>query len=226
MKKSELILGNIVKRNKGEEEFVITNITKDVVTLNGKNEVKISTFLRNFKLIKAVENEGNFMTIKDYANNYNFHLINMEHEGINYKFKNIRKSNHSHLCKYIIFDEKFALRKLSDNIYKLVEFCRIEKFSKQIDKVSYKFHDDLFEVEMLDKNDKSYVIQFIRNEYGINGQLTLRVYGKSGKRYVISNPYGPAFVSFENDKVAETKFYLLGEEKSEFEIEVLKSTID
>ena len=226
MKKSELILGNIVKRNKGEEEFVITNITKDVVTLNGKNEVKISTFLRNFKLIKAVENEGNFMTIKDYANNYNFHLINMEHEGINYKFKNIRKSNHSHSCKYIIFDEKFALRKVSNNIYKLVEFCRIEKFSKQIDEVLYKFHDDLFEVEMLDKNDKSYVIQFIRNDYNINGQLTLRIYEKSGKRYVISNPYGPAFVSFENDKVAETKFYLLGEEKSEFEIEVLKLTID
>ena len=226
MKKSELALGNIVKRNKGEEEFVITNITKDVVTLNGKNEVKTSTFLRNFKLIKAVENEGNFMTIKDYANNYNFHLINMEHEGINYKFKNIRKSNHSHSCKYIIFDEKFALRKVSNNIYKLVEFCRIEKFSKQIDEVLYKFHDDLFEVEMLDKNDKSYVIQFIRNEYGINGQLTLRVYEKSGKRYVISNPYGPAFVSFENDKVAETKFYLLGKGSSEFEIEVLKATID
>ena len=226
MKKSELALGNIVKRNKGEEEFVITNITKDVVTLNGKNEVKISTFLRNFKLIKAVENEGNFLTIKDYANNYNFHLINMEHEGINYKFKNIRKSNHSHSCKYIIFDEKFALRKVSNNIYKLVEFCRIEKFSKQIDEVLYKFHDDLFEVEMLDKNDKSYVIQFIRNDYNINGQLTLRIYEKSGKRYVISNPYGPAFVSFENDKVAETKFYLLGEEKSEFEIEVLKLTID
>ena len=226
MKKSELALGNIVKRNKGEEEFVITNITKDVVTLNGKNEVKTSTFLRNFKLIKAVENEGNFMTIKDYANNYNFHLINMEHEGINYKFKNIRKSNHSHSCKYIIFDEKFALRKVSNNIYKLVEFCRIEKFSKQIDEVLYKFHDDLFEVEMLDKNDKSYVIQFIRNEYGINGQLTLRVYEKSGKRYVISNPYGPAFISFENDKVAETKFYLLGKESSEFEIEVLKATID
>ena len=226
MKKSELILGNIVKRNKGEEEFVITNITKDVVTLNGKNEVKTSIFLRNFKLIKAVENEGNFLTIKDYANNYNFHLINMEHEGINYKFKNIRKSNHSHSCKYIIFDEKFALRKVSNNIYKLVEFCRIEKFSKQIDEVLYKFHDDLFEVEMLDKNDKSYVIQFIRNEYGINGQLTLRVYEKSGKRYVISNPYGPAFISFENGKVAETKFYLLGKESSEFEIEVLKATID
>ena len=79
---------------------------------------------------------------------------------------------------------------------------------------------------MLDKNNKSYVIQFIRDEYDIDGQLTLRIYEKSGRRYVISNPYGPAFVSFENNKVAETKFYLLGEEKSEFEIEVLKATID
>ena len=226
MKKSELALGNIVKRNKGEEEFVITSINEDVVVLNGRNEVKISTFLRSFKLIKAVENEGNFMNIKDYATCHNFHIINMEHEGINYKFENIRKSNHSHSCKYIIFDEKFALRKVSNNVYKLVDFCRLEKFSKQIDKVSYNFHDDLFEVEMLDKNDKSYVIQFIHNEYDIDGQLTLRVYEKSGRRYAISNPYGPAFVSFENNKVAETKFYLLGEEKSEFEIEVLKATID
>ena len=90
MKKSELALGNIVKRNKGEEEFVITSINEDVVVLNGRNEVKISTFLRSFKLIKAVENEGNFMNIKDYATCHNFHIINMEHEGINYKFENIQ----------------------------------------------------------------------------------------------------------------------------------------
>ena len=52
MKKSELILGNIVKRNKGEEEFVITNITKDVVTLNDTKEVKTSTLLKNYKMIR------------------------------------------------------------------------------------------------------------------------------------------------------------------------------
>ena len=39
MKKSELALGNIVKRNKGEEEFVITSINEDVVVLNGRNEI-------------------------------------------------------------------------------------------------------------------------------------------------------------------------------------------
>ena len=53
MQKSELALGNIVKRNKGEEAFVITLINEDVVILNGRNEVKISTFLRSFKLIKS-----------------------------------------------------------------------------------------------------------------------------------------------------------------------------
>ena len=70
MKKSELVLGNLVKRNKGEEEFVITSINEDVVTLNGKKEIKTSTFLRSYKLIATVENKG-FMTIKDYVNNHN-----------------------------------------------------------------------------------------------------------------------------------------------------------
>ena len=57
MKKSELVLGNLVKGYKGEEEFVITSFNEDVVVLNNKKEVKISTFLKNYKLIKAVENK-------------------------------------------------------------------------------------------------------------------------------------------------------------------------
>ena len=57
MKKSELVLGNLVKGYKGEEEFVITSFNKDVVVLNNKKEVKVSTFLKNYKLIKAVENK-------------------------------------------------------------------------------------------------------------------------------------------------------------------------
>ena len=57
MKKSELVLGNVVKGYKGEEEFVITSFNDDVVVLNNKKEVKASTFLKNYKLIKAVENK-------------------------------------------------------------------------------------------------------------------------------------------------------------------------
>ena len=57
MKKSELVLGNLVKGYKGEEEFVITSFNEDVVVLNNKKEVKVSTFLKNYKLIKAVENK-------------------------------------------------------------------------------------------------------------------------------------------------------------------------
>src|SRR5574344_1611176 len=57
MKKSELVLGNLVQGYKGEEEFVITSFNKDVVILNNKKEVKVSTFLKNYKLIKAVENK-------------------------------------------------------------------------------------------------------------------------------------------------------------------------
>ena len=58
MKKSELVLGNLVKGYKGEEEFVITSFNEDVVVLNNKKEVKVSTFLKNYKLIKAVENKA------------------------------------------------------------------------------------------------------------------------------------------------------------------------
>ena len=57
MKKSELVLGNLVKGYKGEEEFVITSFDDNMVVLNNKKEVKVSTFLKNYKLIKAVENK-------------------------------------------------------------------------------------------------------------------------------------------------------------------------
>ena len=57
MKKSELVLGNLVKGYKEEEEFVITSFNEDVVVLNNKKEVKVSTFLKNYKLIKAAENK-------------------------------------------------------------------------------------------------------------------------------------------------------------------------
>ena len=57
MKKSELVLGNLVKGYKGEEEFVITSFNDDIVVLNNKKEVKVSTFLKNYKLVKYVENK-------------------------------------------------------------------------------------------------------------------------------------------------------------------------
>ena len=60
MKKSELVLGNLVKGYKGEEEFVITSFNDDVVVLNNKKEVKASTFLKNYKLVKRVENKVEF----------------------------------------------------------------------------------------------------------------------------------------------------------------------
>ena len=222
MKKSELVLGNLVKRNNGEEEFVITSINEDVVTLNGKKEIKTSTFLRSYKLIATVENKG-FMTIKDYVNNHNFHLMNEKHRGSNYEFKSIRKSSLTRSHEYIVFDEKFALKKIKDNIYRLVDFCGFEKFNKQIDEVLYKFYNDFFQVEMLDKNGERYIVNFERDEDGIKGNSILRVYKRSGRIFPISNPYGPAFVRYENYKVVETKFYLLGKEKSELEIEVLKT---
>ena len=49
------------------------------------------------------------------------------------------------------FDEKFALKKMNDNFYKLVDFCGFEKFNKQIDEILYKFDNEFFEVEILDK---------------------------------------------------------------------------
>ena len=55
MKKSELVLGNVVKAYKGETEYEITSITEELVILNGEKEVKISTLLKNYKLIKEAE---------------------------------------------------------------------------------------------------------------------------------------------------------------------------
>ena len=54
MKKSELVLGNVIKGYKGEEEFIITNITEEVITLNDTKEVKTSTLLKNYKMVKEV----------------------------------------------------------------------------------------------------------------------------------------------------------------------------
>ena len=54
MKKCELVLGNVVKAYKGEEEFVITNINEEAVILNGKKEVKVKTLLKNYKMVKEV----------------------------------------------------------------------------------------------------------------------------------------------------------------------------
>ena len=55
MKKSELILGNVVKAYKGETKYEITSITEELVILNGEKEVKISTLLKNYKLVKEAE---------------------------------------------------------------------------------------------------------------------------------------------------------------------------
>ncbi len=55
MKKSELILGNVVKAYKGETEYTITNITEEVVTLNNEKEVKTSTLLKNYKFVRSEE---------------------------------------------------------------------------------------------------------------------------------------------------------------------------
>ena len=50
MKKSELVLGNVVKAYKGEKEFQITQINEESVILNGEKEVKVSTLLKNDSL--------------------------------------------------------------------------------------------------------------------------------------------------------------------------------
>ena len=55
MKKSELVLGNVVKAYKGETEYTITNITEEVVTLNNEKEVKTSTLLKNYKFVRSEE---------------------------------------------------------------------------------------------------------------------------------------------------------------------------
>ncbi len=55
MKKSELLLGNIIKGYKGEKEFIITQINEEAVVLDNEKEVKVSTLLKNYKLVKEVE---------------------------------------------------------------------------------------------------------------------------------------------------------------------------
>ena len=54
MKKCELVLGNVVKAYKGEDEFVITSINEEAVILNGEKEVKVKTLLKNYKMVKEV----------------------------------------------------------------------------------------------------------------------------------------------------------------------------
>ena len=60
MKKNELVLGNVVRAYKGNEEFTITAIGEEVVTLNDTKEVKISTLLKNYKLVEEVPVEATF----------------------------------------------------------------------------------------------------------------------------------------------------------------------
>ena len=55
MKKCELVLGNVIKAYKGETEYVITNITEEVITLNNEKEVKTSTLLKNYKFVRSEE---------------------------------------------------------------------------------------------------------------------------------------------------------------------------
>ena len=162
------------------------------------------------------------MTIKEYANNHNFFITNAEHNVVNYEFEKIRKLNANYSNEYVIFDEKFVLQRIGCATYKLLEFCRLEEFSKQIDKIAKTFRGNLFEIEMLDKNDKIYTVQFMRNKWCMNKSI-LRIYEENNGDYVFSNPYGPALVDYENDRVVKTRFYLLDKELNEFEIEVLKA---
>ena len=55
MKKSELVLGNVIKGYKGDKEFQITQINKETVVLDGEKEVKIATLLKNYKFIREAE---------------------------------------------------------------------------------------------------------------------------------------------------------------------------
>lgn len=166
------------------------------------------------------------MTIEDYINDNDFLLTNTHHEGVNYEFEHVRKSNATYSNEYIIFDEKFVLKRMYSNTYELLEFCRLEEFSEQIDKIAEMFNDDLFKIEMLDKNDKIYTVQFMRNEYSVNNETksTLWIYEEIDENWIASNPYGPALVRYRNNEVIQTKFCILGKELSEFEIEVLKAT--
>ena len=53
--KKFIVLGNVVKAYKGETKYEITSITEELVILNGEKEVKISTLLKNYKLVKEAE---------------------------------------------------------------------------------------------------------------------------------------------------------------------------
>ena len=55
MKKSELVLGNVIKGYKGEKEFQITQINEETVVLDGEKEVKIATLLKNYKFVREAE---------------------------------------------------------------------------------------------------------------------------------------------------------------------------
>lgn len=165
------------------------------------------------------------MTIEDYVNDNNLLLMNAQCKGTKYEFENVRKSNSTYSNEYIIFDEKFVLKRMYSNTYELLEFCRLEEFSEQIDKIVEMFNDDLFKIEMLDKNDEIYTVQFMRSEYSINNETksTLWIYKEIDGNWIASNPYGPALVRYRNNQVIQTKFCMLGKELSEFEIEVLKA---
>lgn len=166
------------------------------------------------------------MTIKDYIDNNDFLLMNANHKGIDYEFENVRKSNLTYSNEYTIFDEKFLLKRMYNTNYKLLKFCRLEEFSKHIDKIAEMFHNDLFKIEILDNNDKSYTVQFMRNKCSTNNKSksTLWIYEEIDGNWIASNPYGPALIRYRNDQVIQTKFCILGKELDEFEIEVLKAT--
>ena len=55
MKKSELVLGNVIKGYKGDKEFQITQINEETVVLDSEKEVKIATLLKNYKFIREAE---------------------------------------------------------------------------------------------------------------------------------------------------------------------------
>ena len=59
MKKSELVLGNVIKGYKGEKEFIITQVNEEAVILDGEKEVKTATLLKNYKLVKEAEEVNN-----------------------------------------------------------------------------------------------------------------------------------------------------------------------
>lgn len=53
MKKSELVLGQLIKNYKGETVHKITSIGEETVMLDDEKEVKTSTLLKNFKVVEV-----------------------------------------------------------------------------------------------------------------------------------------------------------------------------